>query len=314
MGGGIGKLDRAVARRGDDFTVVDDDRAHRHFAARRGRFGLCEGGIQEDLDFRLAYHDDRHYHHDMTEKAIEDKQGGERIAKRLSRAGVCSRRDAEKLIAEGRVTLNGAVLSTPATIVTDADHILVDGKPVGEAEPARLFRYHKPHGLVTTRRDEKGRQTIFDQMPAGLPRLMSIGRLDLTSEGLMLLTNDGDMARHLELPSTGWMRRYRVRAFGRVDAGALERLKRGITVEGVRYGPIEAELENTQGANSWLNVGLQEGRNREIRRVFEHMGLTVNRLIRVAYGPFQLGKLPEGAVEEVPRRVVREQLGDVLKL
>jgi 23S rRNA pseudouridine2605 synthase len=247
----------------------------------------------------------------MTEASVPKE--GERIAKRLSRAGVCSRRDAEKLIAEGRVTLNGTVLTTPATLVTDSDAIVVDGKLVCGIEPARLFRYHKPHGLVTTRRDEKGRQTIFDQMPAGLPRLISIGRLDLTSEGLMLLTNDGELSRQLELPSTAWVRRYRVRAFGRLDMRALERLKNGVTVEGVRYGPIVATFESAQGANSWLTVELQEGRNREIRRVFEHMDLTVNRLIRVAYGPFQLGKLPEGAVEEVPTRIVKEEMAGLQK-
>ena len=241
------------------------------------------------------------------------EEKGERIAKRLSRAGVCSRRDAEKLIAEGRVSMNGAVLTTPATLVIDSDMIVVDGKLIGGIEPPRLFRYHKPHGLVTTRRDEKGRRTIFDELPAGLPRLITVGRLDLTSEGLMLLTNDGGIARHLELPATGWARRYRVRAFGRIDMKALERLKNGVTVEGVRYGPIEATVESKQGANSWLNVSLTEGRNREIRRVFEHLGMTVNRLIRVAYGPFQLGTLPEGAVEEVPTRIVKLELGDVLK-
>ncbi len=248
---------------------------------------------------------------DGGEEESNDGKGGERIAKRLSRAGVCSRRDAEKLIAEGRVTLNGTKLTTPATLVTDSDLIVVDGKAVAQPEAARLFRYHKPRGLVTTHRDERGRQTIFDELPAGLPRLITVGRLDLTSEGLLLLTNDGGMARHLELPATGWVRRYRVRAFGRVDEAALDRLKKGITIEGIRYGRIEAEVERAQGGNTWLTVGLQEGRNREIRRVFEHMGLSVNRLIRVAYGPFQLGKLPEGAVEEVPKRVVREQIGDI---
>jgi 23S rRNA pseudouridine2605 synthase len=242
----------------------------------------------------------------MEENSIAEK--GERIAKRLSRAGVCSRRDAEAWIAAGRVSLNGAVLTTPATLVTSDDTITVDGAVVGAAEATRLFRYHKPRGLVTTRRDERGRRTIFDEFPPALPRLITIGRLDLNSEGLLLLTNDGGVARHLELPATGWVRRYRVRAFGRIDQAALDRLAGGVTVEDVRYGPIEARLESTQGGNSWIMVGLQEGRNREIRRVFEHIGMTVNRLIRVAYGPFQLGKLPEGAIEEVPKRVIREQL------
>ncbi len=242
----------------------------------------------------------------MTENTPPEK---ERIAKRLSRAGVCSRRDAEKWIAAGRVKVNGETLSSPATLVGAEDAIVVDGSPVGEAEDTRLFRYHKPRGLVTTHRDEKGRETIFSRFPPELPRVMSVGRLDINSEGLLLLTNDGGLARQLELPATGWLRRYRVRAFGRVDQALLDNLMKGVTVDGVRYGAIEAALEGTNGGNSWIAVGLQEGRNREIRRVFEHIGLNVNRLIRVAYGPFQLGKLPEGAIEEVPRRIVKQQLG-----
>ena len=242
----------------------------------------------------------------MTENASPEK---ERIAKRLSRAGLCSRRDAEKWIAAGRVKVNGETLSSPATLVGAEDAIVVDGNRVGEAEDTRLFRYHKPRGLVTTHRDEKGRKTIFSRFPPELPRVMSVGRLDINSEGLLLLTNDGGLARQLELPATGWVRRYRVRAFGRVDQPLLDNLMKGVTVDGVRYGPIEAALEGTNGGNSWIAVGLQEGRNREIRRVFEHIGLNVNRLIRVAYGPFQLGKLPEGAIEEVPRRIVKQQLG-----
>ena len=245
-------------------------------------------------------------------EAVTDSAVGERIAKRLSRAGISSRRDAENMIRAGRVSVNGAVLTTPAFLVSESDRIVVDGKPVAEPEPSRLFRYNKPRGLVTTRRDERGRETIFDQLPAGLPRLITVGRLDLNSEGLLLLTNDGGLSRHLELPATGWIRRYRVRAYGPVSDAALGKLARGVTVEGVRYGSIEVSVESTKGDNSWLVVGLQEGRNREIRKVFSHIGLTVNRLIRVAYGPFQLGKLPEGAVEEVPKRVVREQLGAFL--
>ena len=242
----------------------------------------------------------------MTENA---SPGKERIAKRLSRAGICSRRDAEKWIAAGRIKVNGETLASPATLVGADDAILVDGNAVGAAEETRLFRYHKPRGLVTTHRDEKGRETIFSRFPPELPRVMSVGRLDINSEGLLLLTNDGGVARRLELPATGWVRRYRVRAFGRVDQALLDRLAAGVTVDGVRYGAIEAALEGTNGGNSWITVGLQEGRNREIRRVFEHIGLNVNRLIRVAYGPFQLGKLPEGAIEEVPRRIVRQQFG-----
>jgi 23S rRNA pseudouridine2605 synthase len=246
----------------------------------------------------------------MTENAAPEK---DRIAKRLSRAGVCSRRDAEKWIAAGRVKLNGVVVATPATLVDAADIIEVDGKPIAEPADTRLFRYHKPRGLVTTHRDEKGRETIFDRFPPELPRVMSVGRLDMNSEGLLLLTNDGGLARHLELPATGWVRRYRVRAFGRIDQAMLDTLQGGVTVDGIRYGSIEATLEGTRGGNSWVEVGLQEGRNREIRRVFEHLGLSVNRLIRIAYGPFQLGKLPEGAIEEVPRRIVKQQFGKFLQ-
>jgi 23S rRNA pseudouridine2605 synthase len=249
----------------------------------------------------------------MAQSPPESEAKGERIAKRLARAGLCSRRDAERWILEGRVAVNGKVLTSPALVVGAADEIVVDGKPIPEAEPARLWRYHKPAGLVTTARDERGRATIFEKLPPELPRVVSVGRLDLTSEGLLLLTNDGELARHLELPATGWVRRYRVRAFGQVDQPALDRLKRGITVDGVTYGAIEAALERQQGANVWLTMGLAEGRNREIRRVLEALGLTVNRLIRISYGPFQLGKLAPGAVEEVPRRVLKEQMGPFLK-
>jgi 23S rRNA pseudouridine2605 synthase len=233
----------------------------------------------------------------------------ERIAKRLARAGLCSRREAERWIAERRVAVDGHVLESPAVTVTAASRITVDGKPLKAAEPARLWRYHKPAGLVTTHRDPAGRPTIFDALPKDLPRVISIGRLDLPSEGLLLLTNDGALARHLELPSTGWLRRYRVRAFGSVDQDALARLKGGVTIAGVRYGPIEATLDRVQGRNAWLTVALGEGKNREVRKVLEHLGLTVNRLIRISYGPFQLGHLARGAVEEVTGKVLREQLG-----
>ena len=233
---------------------------------------------------------------------------GERIAKFLARAGVASRRDAEQMIAAGRVTLNGAPVTHPATFVTGADAVLVDGKPVG-VERTRLFRYHKPVGLVTTHRDPEGRPTVFARLPAGLPRLISVGRLDLTSEGLLLLTNDGELARRLELPSNGWLRRYRVRVHGQPEPAALARLARGVTVDGIAYGPIEAVLDATKGDNAWLSMALREGRNREIRRVLAYLGFRVSRLIRLAYGPFQLGTLPRGAVAEVPPKVVREQLG-----
>jgi 23S rRNA pseudouridine2605 synthase len=235
---------------------------------------------------------------------------GERIAKFLARAGVCSRRDAERLIAEGRVKLNGKKLDTPAVKVTAADKVTVDGKPVGAAEPTRLWRYHKPSGLVTTHRDPAGRPTVFERLPDTLPRVISVGRLDLTSEGLLLLTNDGALARRLELPSNAWRRRYRARAFGRIEQAELDKLANGITVDGVRYGPIEARLERG-GANSWITLSLTEGKNREVRRVLEALGLKVNRLIRVAYGPFQLGALPPGAVEEIPRKVLKDQIGSL---
>jgi len=230
------------------------------------------------------------------------------VAKFLARAGVCSRRDAERLIAEGRVKLNGKVLDTPAVKVTGKDKIQVDGRPVGAAEPTRVWRFHKPTGLVTTHRDPAGRATVFEHLPNDMPRVISVGRLDLTSEGLLLLTNDGELARRLELPSNGWLRRYRARAFGRVEQQDLDTLKNGITVEGVRYGPIEARLERA-AANSWITLSLTEGKNREVRRVLEALGLKVNRLIRISYGPFQLGTLPIGAVEEIPRKVLKDQLG-----
>lgn len=245
---------------------------------------------------------------DLTSAAAPD--GGERIAKRLARAGLCSRRDAERWIAEGRVAVNGQTLETPACVLRRGDIVQVDGKVIPEPEPARLWRYYKPSGLVTSARDEKGRATVFDRLPPELPRVVSIGRLDLTTEGLLLLTNDGELARFLELPATGWTRRYRVRVFGEVDERQLAALAKGPTIEGVTYGPIEAALDRIQGRNAWLTVSLKEGKNREIRKVMESLGLQVNRLIRVAYGPFQLGKLEEGGVEEVPKRVVREQIAN----
>jgi 23S rRNA pseudouridine2605 synthase len=234
---------------------------------------------------------------------------GERVAKAMARAGLCSRRDAERWIAEGRVSVDGAVLTSPAVLVTETSDLRVDGKKVPQREPPRLWRYHKPAGLVTTHRDEKGRPTVFERLPPELPRVISVGRLDLTSEGLLLLTNDGGLARAMELPSRGWLRRYRVRVHGDVDPARLAALDRGLVLDGVSYGPIKASLERKQGANAWVAVGLREGKNREIRKVMSHLGLDVSRLIRIAYGPFQLGHLSRGAVEEVPRRVLREQLG-----
>jgi 23S rRNA pseudouridine2605 synthase len=233
---------------------------------------------------------------------------GERIAKWLARAGVASRRDAERMVAEGRVRLNDASVTHPASFVGPGDTVRVNGAVVDAPGRTRLWRYHKPAGLVTTHRDPQGRPTVFHKLPPGMPRVVSVGRLDLTSEGLLLLTNDGALARRLELPATGWIRRYRVRVHGRPDQPLLASLSRGVTVDGVRYGPIEAGLDAVKGDNAWLTVALREGRNREVRRVMAHLGLAVTRLIRIAYGPFQLGTLPRGAVEEVPARVLRDQM------
>ncbi|MGO1080469.1 pseudouridine synthase [Inquilinus sp. CA228] len=237
------------------------------------------------------------------------EKDGERVAKVLARAGMCSRREAERWIAEGRVALDGKVLDTPAVVVPPGAVLSVDGVPVPEPERTRLWRYHKPAGLVTTRSDPQGRQTVFDNLPEELPRVVSIGRLDLNSEGLLLLTNDGELSRRLELPSTGWPRRYRVRVHGTPDPAKLASLAKGITVSGVHYGPIEAALDKVQGANAWLTITLREGKNREVRKVMEAIGLDVNRLIRVAYGPFQLGILEKGEAEEIKASVLRDQLG-----
>jgi 23S rRNA pseudouridine2605 synthase len=233
----------------------------------------------------------------------------ERIAKLLARAGVCSRRDAERWIGEGRVSVDGHVLTTPAVTVTAANDVRVDGKPLPAPERPRLWRYHKPAGLVTTHRDEKGRPTVFDALPKELPRLISIGRLDLNSEGLLLLTNDGALSRRLELPSTGWLRRYKVRVHGDVEPEQLAALEKGVTIDSLSYGPIRASLERRQGSNAWIAMALREGKNREVRRVLEHLGFQVTRLIRLAYGPFQLGNLARGAVAEVSKKVLAEQLG-----
>jgi 23S rRNA pseudouridine2605 synthase len=247
----------------------------------------------------------------MARSTINDQRPGapQRIAKVIARAGLCSRRDAERWIAEGRVTLDGEVLTSPAVAVGADSDIRVDGQPLPEPQRPRLWRYHKPTGLVTSHRDERGRPTVFAALPVGLPRLVSIGRLDLNSEGLLLLTNDGALARRLELPATGWVRRYRVRVHGEVDPARLAALTRGIAIDGIAYGPIRAVLDRQQGSNAWVTLSLQEGRNREVKRVLEHLGYPVTRLIRLAYGPFQLGNLARGAIEEVAQKVLREQLG-----
>ena len=232
-----------------------------------------------------------------------------RIAKAIAHAGLCSRRDAEAWIAAGRVAVNGKVLTTPAHVVSPGDAIMVDGKPLPEKQGARLWRYHKRRGSVTSHKDPQGRKTVFEVLPPEMPRVVSVGRLDINTEGLLLLTTDGELARHLELPSTGWLRRYRVRVHGRVTQEALDRLRQGVTLDGIHYGPVEARIDREQGSNQWLTISLREGKNREVKRIAEHLGLTVNRLIRVSFGPFALGDLPEGAVEEVKRRVLADQLG-----
>ncbi|AQZ53165.1 pseudouridine synthase [Martelella mediterranea] len=240
--------------------------------------------------------------------AGEEKQG-ERISKILARAGVASRRDAERMILDGRVKVNGKLLDTPAHNVTLEDKIEVDGEEIRGIERTRLWIYHKPAGLVTTNSDPEGRPTVFDNLPAELPRVISIGRLDINTEGLLLLTNDGGLARVLELPATGWLRRYRVRAHGKIEQADLDKLKDGIAVDGVLYGAIDATLDRVQGSNVWITMGLREGKNREIKNVLGALGLEVGRLIRISYGPFQLGEIAEGAVMEVRGRTLRDQLG-----
>ncbi|SIP97725.1 pseudouridine synthase [Bosea sp. TND4EK4] len=239
-------------------------------------------------------------------------QEPERIAKVMARAGVASRRDSEAMIAEGRVSVNGQVLESPAYDVKPTDAVLVDGEPLPARERTRLWLFHKPRGVVTTNFDPEGRPTVFDTLPEDLPRVLTIGRLDINTEGLLLLTNDGGLARVLELPETGWLRRYRVRAFGEVTQDVLDTVKDGVTIEGVHYGPVAARFERQQGFNTWLTVDLREGKNREVKTVLEHLGLTVNRLIRISFGPFQLGDMPEGEVEEIRSRVLQDQLGTEL--
>jgi 23S rRNA pseudouridine2605 synthase len=240
---------------------------------------------------------------------LDTKSTGERVAKVIARSGLCSRREAEALIGSKRVSVNGAIIESAALDVLPSDKVLVDGKPLSLREPPRLWRYHKPKGRVTTHKDPEGRPTVFEALPEGLPRLISVGRLDFNTEGLLLLTNDGDLARHLELPATGWTRRYRVRAFGEVSETQLRDLAGGLTVSGMTYGPIDASLEREQGDNVWISVSIREGKNREVRRIMEHLGLTVNRLIRISFGPFMLGDLVSGQIEEVKTAVLKDQLG-----
>ena len=233
----------------------------------------------------------------------------ERIAKRIARAGICSRREAETYIADGRVKVNGELLESPAFTVTEKDIVEVDNVRLNKAEPPRLWRYHKPRGLVVSNRDEKGRDTIFTHLPTSLPRVISVGRLDIDSEGLLLLTNDGDLARHLELPATGWTRKYRVRVHGRVEEKKLEEIAEGVVVDGVQYGPVLARLDTQKNSNAWLTIAIKEGRNREVRNIMEHLGYPVTRLLRLSYGPFLLGRLEAGGVDEVKPSVLAEQLG-----
>ena len=245
-------------------------------------------------------------------KATAPSSESMRIAKAIARAGVCSRREAETYIAAGRITVNGKKITSPALNVTSKDNIKVDGKPLPDQEPVKLWRYHKPKGLVTTAKDEKDRETIFSKLPKHLPRTITIGRLDINTEGLLLLTNDGELARHLELPKTGWLRRYKVRAKGTITQDKFDSLKEGITIEGIKYGPVQTTLIKEQGSNCWFTMGLREGKNREIKRICEHLGLNVNRLIRLSFGPFMLGDLKSGEVEDIKPHILADQLGPEL--
>jgi len=244
----------------------------------------------------------------------KDKPKGERIAKAMARTGVASRRESERMIEAGRVAVNGKKLTTPAFLVTPKDKITLDGAGIGSKQPPRLWRYHKPDGLLTTHRDPGGRPTVFENLPEDLPRVISVGRLDMNSEGLLLLTNDGELARMLELPSTGWARRYRARAWGKTDQFQLDKLMKGVDIDGIQTGPIEAKLDKQQGDNAWISVTIREGKNREVRRALETLNLKVNRLIRLSYGPFQLSDLLKSGIEEVPNRILRDQVGHLVDI
>ncbi len=317
MSGRVAPLDDAVAIRREKRTVLGQEhRADGHFAPLSRGLGF---GKRQCYGFSVSHSGPEILANPNTPKwspktgaeGVEpsDAPKKERIAKVMARAGLCSRRDAEKMIIEGRVAVNGETLKSPARTIGEEDAVTVDGKPLGAKEPARLWRYHKPSGLVTTHKDPEGRPTVFMNLPAHLPRVVSVGRLDFNSEGLLLLTNDGEMARRLELPASGWQRTYRARLFGKVTQADLDKLATGITIDGVKYGPVIADLERSKGKHSWASVALKEGKNREVKRLMERLGLKVSRLIRVQFGPFHLGHLAEGAVEEIPARLWREQLG-----
>ena len=323
MGRWVVQLPRPIPRPRDNGAVPDDHRPDGNLSAIRRRPRLVQRGIHEGPEgIALLFHAGLNilWHPAVPRRRMLPMAGkekppapmtpaGERIAKVLSRAGIASRREAERLIELGEVKVNGKTITSPALNVTPADRITVRGEPVGQPEPPRLWLYYKPEGLVSSASDEKGRDTVFDHLPEDMPRVMSVGRLDLNSEGLLLLTNDGELKRRLELPSTGWLRKYRVRVKGNPTEPEVEPLRKGITVEGDRFQPMEVKIDRHQGANAWLTVGLREGKNREIRRAMTHIGLTVNRLIRVSYGPFRLNELKPGEVEEIKPRILREQLG-----
>lgn len=253
-------------------------------------------------------------HNDKNKPAKKSSQKGERIAKVLARAGVASRREVERMITAGRISVDGTLLTTPAFLITGHEKILVDDKPIEAKQSPRLWRYHKPVGLLTTHNDPGGRPTVFENLPKDLPRVISIGRLDMTSEGLLLLTNDGELARKLELPKTGFARKYRARAYGKPTQAQLDKLKHGVKIDGIQTGPIEATLDKQQGTNAWISITIREGKNREVRRALETIGLKVNRLIRISYGPIQLGDLMRGKVEEIKPKVLRDQLGHLVDI